>query len=403
MEGWKEYKFGGVVNINSDSITSGYPHKWIKYLDTSSVTDNIFHQPISLELSKAPSRAKRIVKSNSILYSTVRPNLRHFGYIKAASDNLIASTGFAVITGKPITDTRFLFYWLTQESIIKYLTALAEAQTTTFPAINPSEFSDLDIDLPPLPLQHRIAEILGALDDKIELNRQMNQTLEHMAQALYKHYFVDDIDPENLPEGWRNGNVLELADLLSGGTPKTEIQEYWNGGIDWISAKDITPNNKCFIVETGKKISPEGLAKSAAKLLPRYTTVITARGTVGNYCMLSREMAISQSNYGLKSKTGNSDFFIFQLVGNLVDKMKQQAYGTVFDTITTKTFQELEIVIPPKEVIINFENVIKPLFELRLSTTFEVKNLSNIRDYLLPKLISGDFIPSALQTIEQAL
>ena len=271
------------------------------------------------------------------------------------------------------------------------------------PGANAKILSTFELTCPPLPLQHRIAEILGALDDKIELNRQMNQTLEHMAQALYKHYFVDDIDPENLPEGWRNGNVLELADLLSGGTPKTEIQEYWNGGIDWISAKDITPNNKCFIVETGKKISPEGLAKSAAKLLPRYTTVITARGTVGNYCMLSREMAISQSNYGLKSKTGNSDFFIFQLVGNLVDKMKQQAYGTVFDTITTKTFQELEIVIPPKEVIINFENVIKPLFELRLSTTFEVKNLSNIRDYLLPKLISGDFIPSALQTIEQAL
>ena len=271
------------------------------------------------------------------------------------------------------------------------------------PGANAKVLSTFEIDLPPLPLQRRIAEILGVLDDKIELNRQMNQTLEQMAQALYKHHFIDDIDPENLPEGWKAGNILEIAHLLSGGTPKTEIGDYWDGRIKWLSAKDITGNDKGFVIETEKHISESGLKYSAAKLLPKFTTVVTARGTVGKYCILSEEMAISQSNYGLKSKLNNTDFFIFLLVENMIHMMRQYAYGTVFDTITTKTFEEMEIILPPPNLILSFEKIVTPLFQKRLSLTVENQSLISIRDSLLPKLISGEIIPADLQPIEQAL
>ncbi|MFH1161431.1 MAG: restriction endonuclease subunit S [bacterium] len=310
-------------------------------------------------------------------------------------------TGLLQLKFSSEVDINYLYWILRTKNYQRYV--VDSASGTTVKHTSPNRILDYSWLFPPLPLQHRIAEILDALDDKIELNRQMNHTLEAMTQALYKHHFVDDIDPENLPEGWRLGNVLEMADLLSGGTPKTERKEYWNGGINWISAKDITENNNGFITETEKKISEQGLNNSAAKLLPKFTTVVSARGTVGKYCILSEEMAISQSNYGLKSKLQNSDFFIFLLVENMIQMMRQYAYGTVFDTITTKTFQEIEIVLPQSEFVLSFEEIIKPAFQQRLSLTKENKSLMTIRDTLLPKLISGEIIPADLKNIENQI
>jgi type I restriction enzyme, S subunit len=298
-----------------------------------------------------------------------------------------------------MVDNGYLYYLLKEK--INELKSISHG--SVFSTITRETFDQIEIILPPLPLQQRIDEILSALDDKIELNRYMNQTLEHMAQALYKHHFIDEIDPENLPEGWKAGNILVIADLLSGGTPQTEMMDYWGGNIKWISAKDITENNQGIIIETEKQITELGLRNSAAKLLPKFTTVITARGTVGKYCLLGEEMTISQSNYGLKSKSKTADFFIFLLVENMIQMMRQYAYGTVFDTITTKTFQEIEIILPPTELILSFEKKITALFQQRLSLTVENQSLIAIRDILLPKLISGELIPADLVPIEHTV
>jgi type I restriction enzyme S subunit len=127
--------------------------------------------------------------------------------------------------------------------------------------------------------------------------------------------------------------------------------EYWGSDIPWVSAKDVTDAHGSFVIDTERKITLAGINNSNAKLLPMNTTVVTARGTVGSYCILSREMAINQTNYGLKAKSGDGDYFIFFSISNLVNQMKQKAYGTIFDTITTKTFKEMKIPIPPETVI----------------------------------------------------
>jgi len=222
----------------------------------------------------------------------------------------------------------------------------------------------------------------------------MNQTLENIAQAIFKEWFVNFNFPwfdgelvDGLPKGWKLGSILEIATLLSGGTPKTSIPEYWDGQINWISAKDITNSNGQFIVNTEKTITELGISKSAAKLLPEKTTIISARGTVGNYCILSKEMAISQSNYGLKS---DFDYFLFLMIENMIMMMKAFSYGTVFDTITTKTFQEMEILIPTNEVIKDFENKITPIYEKILTNQYQIQTLTQARDTLLPKLMSGE-------------
>jgi len=261
--------------------------------------------------------------------------------------------------------------------------------------ISQESLANIEIEIPDLPTQRQIAQILSSLDDKIELNLQMNQTLEAMAQAIFKEWFVNFNFPgfdgelvDGLPKGWRMGNVLEIATLLSGGTPKTSEPEYWDGDINWISAKDITNSNNQFIIETEKTITELGIKKSAAKLLPTYTTIISARGTVGNFCILPKEMAISQSNYGLKSNS-NFDFFLFLLVKDMILMMKAFAYGAVFDTITTRTFQAMEITIPDNQTIEEFEEFVSPIYSKILTNQLQIQSLTKTRDTLLPKLMSG--------------
>lgn len=295
---------------------------------------------------------------------------------------------------KSVLNENFFFYFISRiETQIDLVTSAGGSGNQA--NISPAQIKNLKLSLPDIKTQTQIAQILSSLDDKIELNLQMNQTLEAMAQAIFKEWFVNFNFPgfdgelvDGLPKGWRMGNILEIATLLSGGTPKTEVPEYWNGDINWISAKDITSSNNQFIIETEKTITEIGIKKSAAKLLPIFTTVISARGTVGNFCILSKEMAISQSNYGLKSNLENN-FFLFLMVKNMILMMKAFSYGTVFDTITTKTFKEMEITIPKNATIKEFEKIINPIYSKILTNQLQIQYLTQTRDTLLPKLMSG--------------
>ena len=404
MEGWSTYTLGEICQDISYGYTASATKRntGCKFLRITDIQfDHIDWQSVPFCEISISDFEKNKLEIGDIVIARTGNSTGETSIIKDKIDAVFASYLIRFRIKKTIANPSYLSFVLRTNLWKNFVDSIKSGSAQ--PGANARVLSSFEIDLPPITLQQRISEILSALDDKIELNHQINRTLEEMVQALYKHYFVEDIDPENLPVGWRLGNILEIADLLSGGTPKTGKKEYWSGNINWISAKDITENNNGFITETEKKISELGLNNSAAKLLPKFTTVVSARGTVGKYCILSEEMAISQSNYGLKSKLQNSDFFIFLLVENMIDMMRQYAYGTVFDTITTKTFQEIEIVLPQSEFVLSFEETIKPAFQQRLSLTKENKSLMTIRDTLLPKLISGEIIPADLEPIEQAL
>lgn len=286
-------------------------------------------------------------------------------------------------------DSDFIYWLLRTREYHEFVVGSATGSTVKH--TSPSRIEEYEFKCPALPTQRRIAAILTALDDKIELNRRMNETLEGIAQAVWGEWFGRYANgQEDLPDGWRWGNILEIANLIGGGTPKTDVEEYWNGNIPWISAKDITPNNRSIIIETEKKITKDGLENSSAKLLPALSTVISARGTVGNYCLIPSEMTISQSNYALHSIEENTDFFLFQQVANLVAEMQQKSYGTVFDTITTKTFSEIEIPIPPNSKMVEYNEAMKPIFERRIENLLQSRTLAALRNALLPRLMPGE-------------
>ena len=176
----KRYCLSEIVSINQFTYKNSDGWNCVNYLDTGNITRNSIEsiQYIDLSTEKLPSRAKRKVSFNSIIYSTVRPNQLHYGIIKEIPENFLVSTGFAVIDVKDgIVDADYLYYWLTQESITLKLHSIAEQSVSAYPSIKPSVIADLEIDLPDIKTQKQIANILKSLGDKIENNSEINDNL----------------------------------------------------------------------------------------------------------------------------------------------------------------------------------------------------------------------------------
>lgn len=242
-----------------------------------------------------------------------------------------------------------------------------------------------DILIPSIAEQKAIVSVLSSLDNKIDLLHRQNKTLESMAETLFRQWFVEEAQDD-----WEEVNVLNIFSLVGGGTPKTSVDEYWNGNIPWISGGDISQSHKGFISKTEKSITELGLKNSSTKLLPKLSTIISARGTVGKYALLEQEMCFSQSNYGIIPKGHNCYYFVYLLIGFIVDELLAAAYGSVFDTITTRTFESVDLKLPEMTVIANFEKTVIEFFKKKESNTKQIQTLENFRDTLLPKLMSGE-------------
>ncbi len=233
--------------------------------------------------------------------------------------------------------------------------------------------------------QRAIASVLSSLDDKIDLLHRQNKTLEALAETLFRQWFV-----EEGKEDWDEISLYDCIQIVGGGTPRTEMPSYWGGDVKWISGRDITPNHRQFIIETEKSITDTGVENSSAKVIPEFSTVISARGTVGKYCLLGREMAFSQTNYGILPKFPHCYFFTYLLMAHSVGELQAAAYGSVFDTITTNTFKEHKVNVPPESEVMGFEEKVSAYFKKMLSNSQQIRALARMRDTLLPKLMSGE-------------
>ena len=323
-----------------------------------------------------------------------------------------------IVRGNGNADTRFLMYALAGLDISGYLTG------STMPKLTQGNMNRIELLTPTLPEQRAIAHVLGTLDDKIDLNRRMNETLEGMARALFKSWFVDfepvrakmegrwrrgeslpgmpaelyDLFPGRLvgsevgevPEGWEVEALGECIELLSGGTPRTSVASYWDGDIPWYTPKDAPSLSDVFVLATERFITQAGIDNSAAKVLPMGTTTITARGTVGRIACLGVPMAMNQTCYAVRGAYGYPDMFTYWNVRRAIGELQQRTHGTVFDTITRQTFNLVETVLPPVEHANMFESTVEPMMGRILSNLQESRAVAAQRDALLTKLVSGE-------------
>jgi type I restriction enzyme S subunit len=381
---WKEYRLGDFIQTNKQSIGKDYPHSRILYLDTGSITANKIDALQEFYITKAPSRAKRLVKNEDIIYSSVRPNQLHYGFITNPEKNLVVSTGFVVIScNKEKLLPKFLFYYLTQGTITEYLHSIAEASTSAYPSLKPSDIESLEILLPPLPEQRAIAEVLSSLDDKIDLLHRQNKTLEKMAETLFRQWFVEDAD-----EDWEEVKLGNKLEILLGGTPSTKKAEFWNGNIPWINSGEI---NKFRILEPTKYITQLGLENSSTKLLPRGTTVLAITGaTLGQVSRLEIDACANQSVIGIiGSKEFPNEYIYLWIKHNIKDIIANQTGGAQ-QHINSNDVKNTIILKPDKNLLDKFTSLIVPIFDKISQNIFQIRTLEKLRDTLLPKLMSGE-------------
>jgi type I restriction enzyme S subunit len=408
-KGWKMTTLGEVADVNNLTIDKNYPFNEIEYIDVASVEERRLITTQKLKLENAPSRAKRIVKDNSVLISTVRPNLKHYCYIKKSKPNLIASTGFAVINSKDgKSDPYYLYNLLTTKDFTDYLIKIADSQTSTYPAFNPSVIQNSKFEIPPLPEQRAIAAVLSSLDDKIELLREQNKTLEATAQTIFKEWFVrfnfpnengepyataggKMIDSElgPIPEGWRVGRLGDEVDTILGGTPSTEKKEYWeNGTVPWINSGKV---NDFRIYKPTAYITEKALNESAAKLMPKGTVVIAITGaTLGQVSRLEIQSTGNQSVIGIIPNEKFSSAYLFYWMLENISKIINTATGGAQQHINKNDVNAFDFVIPTDGLLKNHHAIVNPMLEKISSNCFQIQTLSTLRDTLLPKLMKGE-------------
>ena len=287
---------------------------------------------------------------------------------------------------------KWLYYYLSSNTIQNYFELIASGTSQHF--IGLGHLRKLRIENYQKSSK-RIVDILFSYDRLILLNNQRIKLLEQMAENLYKEWFVrfrfpgfETAEFENgLPKGWKTCRFSSIANILSGGTPSTEYDEYYNGEIPFYTPKDSTDNFYTF--DTLIHLTEEGLQHCNSPLYPKNTIMITARGTVGNLNLLAVPMAMNQSCYALNSDVIHSQFFLFFLAKNEILKLKKVASGGVFDTIIVKTFDHIKVVIPTDNLIILFDKIISPIMNECKKLLQKNRNLTAQRDLLLPRLMSG--------------
>lgn len=384
MEAWKKIRLGDACVTNADSYSPKEEWKFVNYLDTGNITDNRIDsiQCIDVENDKLPSRARRKVKKNSIIYSTVRPNQRHFGIIKTQPENFLVSTGFAVIdVDAGMLDADFLYYLLTQPTLVEALHAIAEQSTSAYPSIKPSDIEDLEIEIPELATQKKIADILGSLDRKITQNTEVNENLLEQAQSIFTQEFLMF---DRIPDGWQESSLLGIADYLNGlamqkyrpkddeqGLPVLKIKELRQGSCDFNSelcSPSIKPE---YIVHDGDVI----FSWSGSLLVDLWC---------GGTCGLNQHLfKVTSSTY--------DKWFYYAWTNHHLQKFTAIAadMATTMGHIKREELSKAEVLIPSQSDYDRIGGLLAPLYDLVIANRIENRKLASLRDELLPQLMSG--------------
>ena len=280
-----------------------------------------------------------------------------------------------------IVDKNYLYYYLKNFNF-----GSLSSTSSIATAVNSKTVKNISVNLPPLDQQKKIANILGSLDEKIELNRRMNETLEQLGQALFRHYFVDN--PE--AKSWDDVKVGELVDIKGGGTPSTKNSSFWGGDIVWSSPRDLA-NQRChFLMRTDKTITKQGLSKISSGMLPAGTLLLSSRAPIGYIAFAGVDMAINQGYIAFLPKAKLSNYFIYFWLKNNIQKIKDSANGSTFLEISKTAFRNIYIKQPNQLLHNKFQYEAMIILDKIRDNEAEIYNLTSLRDSLLPKLISGE-------------
>ncbi len=406
-----DLKNHSVIAINQNNYTKEDNYKKVYYLDTDNITNNRINAFLKIDLTKEklPSRAKRKCSINSIIYSSVRPNQRHFGIIKEIPKNFLVSTAFIVIDIIDLEklDPNYLYYYITQDKIIHYLQRIAECGTSSYPSITPLDFLNIKIKLYPLETQQKIARTLSILDQKIENNHKINELLHKILELLYEQYFVrfDFLDENNKPYQTSGGKMKfskelnrlipndfevktlgELITWISGSQPpkSCHIYEHKEGYIRFIQNRDYSSNDYITYIPISKN---NKICYQYDIMIDKYGEAGAVRfGLQGAYNVaLSKISVLNQSM---------QEYIRSYLNSKPIKKYLSNAcMASTRSSLNENHIYSLMLPIPPINLLQKYEKIAKNIITAIIKNNQSTQTLTALRDFLLPLLLTQQVKP----------
>jgi len=394
---FEKYKIKNVSEINIDNYSKKENWSFINYLDTKNITNNKiieikFLNPLT---DKIPSRAKRKIKENDIIISTVRPNQKHYGIIEDKPTNLLVSTGFTTLRAKEnYVLSKYLYYLITQDKVTKKLQTIAEQSTTSYPSIKTSDIENINIELPSIKIQKQIISIINSIEKQVIKLRKINQNLAEILQLIFKTWFLNfepfkDNSFKNtelglIPYKWNVGKLKDILILI-----KKSINAKNCNSLPYLPI-DIIPMNSLGLTEFKSNdeaksslitFDKNDILMGAMRVYFHRVSIAPCPGITRNTCFVLRPKKDFYLSYCLLLCNENRTI---QYAQN-TSKGSTMPYA-VWD----KGLGDMPIVIPPEEILKQFYDLTLPIITKIRDSYQEIQNLTKIRDVLLPKLMSGE-------------
>jgi type I R-M system S protein (fragment) len=392
MVEWQTVRLGNIASTNQSTYSLKEDWKFVNYLDTGNITMNQVDeiQYINTSMDKLPSRAKRKVRFNSIIYSTVRPNQLHYGIIKNQPENFLVSSGFAVIDvdfDKAVPE--YIYYILSQQEITEYLQSIAEQSVSAYPSIKPSDIENLEFLLPDRKTQEKIVSILRSIDEKIVQNNEINNNLQEQMEALHRSWFIDyapfgDAKPSN----WIKADIYSIANIIYGAPFASKLFNTEGLGNPIIRIRDL--KEQTFVTYT-TEIHPKG------HLIQPGDIVVGMDGEFRPYIWGNSEAWLNQRVCIFESKLPSDKAFMLYTIKPLLNVIEQTQVATTVIHIGKKDYDAFEIVLPDRKTLDQFGEITTPMLERIVNNSIENKKLVQLRDALLPQLMSGELDVSKIK------
>ena len=424
---WRQHEVSALIDGGSLLIGDGYRAKneeltssGLPFARAGNINNGFqFEDADHFPEASLPRVGNKISQPGDVVF-TSKGTVGRFAFVRPGTPRFVYSPQlcFWRSVNKVLIDPQFLYFWMYGREFFVQFKGVA-GQTDMAEYVSLSDQRRMHITLPSLPEQRAIAHILGTLDDKIELNRRMSETLEAMARALFQSWFVDfdpvrakaegrdpglpqpladlfpaclvDSELGEIPEGWMVKPIGELAEVVGGSTPKTERAEYWEEGTHhWVTPKDLSGLSMPVLLDTERKITDAGLAQISSGLLPRGTVLLSSRAPIGYLAITEVPAAINQGFIAMKPRQGISNLFLLRWAETAHDEIVSRANGSTFLEISKANFRPIHTVAPSSPAMEAFDRLSRPLYRKVVEQERESRTLAALRDTLLPKLISGE-------------
>ena len=427
MKEWKEYKLGDLYDVHNGLskggkfFGTGYP-----FLSFKTVFNNYFLPPVLPDLVQSDEKEQSgyDIKCGDVFITRTSETPEELGMSSVALKDYPFATynGFTKRLRPKDTSViypEFIGYYLRSSKFRALFYGLASSMSTRASLAN-GDLLGMRVFLPSFETQERIAMILKSLDNKIEVNRQINDNfvveplfeilliwmlttpindnLEQQAQALFKSWFVDfepfksgEFDESDLgliPKGWRIEKLGNICSCLLGGTPSRNKEEYWNGDIAWINSGEV---NEFRITKPSEYITKEGLANSATKLLPKKSTVLAITGaTLGQVSLLEIDSCANQSVIGVLENEDIPYVFIYPLINDRITELCSHMTGGAQQHINKNNVEQLDVIVPTNQILAEYKQKVEPIYSLISNNCIETMELAQLRDSLLSRLMTGE-------------